>query len=193
MKQANHIAPARHRMWRTLAGKQAGAALVITLVFLVAIMMVGLYTAYSARQEERFARAGRDNALAKEGAESALRYVEAQIASGTITYNGTFATYPATNSNGRFVGTSTPMITQLSLSNVVKQADGYTTAIPATAWAAPYSAMQTPRYIVESFADLRSGTDLSGETVQRMYRITAWGFGLNNNVVSVLESVYEPQ
>jgi type IV pilus assembly protein PilX len=57
---------------------QRGAALLVVLVLLVAMMLIGLTAFYSSKQEERLARAGRDGLLA-EAAEAALRYAEGRL------------------------------------------------------------------------------------------------------------------
>jgi hypothetical protein len=44
---------------------QRGAALLVVLVLLVAMMLIGLTAFYSSKQEERLARAGRDGLLAR--------------------------------------------------------------------------------------------------------------------------------
>jgi type IV pilus assembly protein PilX len=79
---------------------QRGAALLVVLVLLVAMMLIGLTAFYSSKQEERLARAGRDGLLAREAAEAALRYAEGQIASGVISGNLGFNSCPNSASTG---------------------------------------------------------------------------------------------
>jgi type IV pilus assembly protein PilX len=172
---------------------QRGAALVIALVLLVAMMLIGLTAFYSSKQEERLARAGRDGLVAREAAEAALRYAEGQIASGVISSNLGFNSCPNTASTGLCSNYASGPMSVLLASAAIATSPTTVATVPSTAWnggsLGSYSLL-APRYAIEAIPDQAAGSDLSTESY--IYRITGWGFGFNSNIVTVMESIYRP-
>ncbi|WP_293763425.1 PilX N-terminal domain-containing pilus assembly protein [uncultured Aquitalea sp.] len=183
---------------------QRGVTLIIALVFLVALMLVGLSAAFSSLQEERFARNGRDFTLAAESAEAALRYVEGRVATGAIKDDNGFAVCStggvvasSVTANGLCKFDASGPLHVFLNSNLSNSADTVTGAIASSAWSAPYSGMMTPRFVVEVFpgAALSGGgvsLDATAGNQSFFYRITGRGFGLNQQINVTLESIFRP-
>ncbi|NWK77900.1 PilX N-terminal domain-containing pilus assembly protein [Aquitalea sp. LB_tupeE] len=172
---------------------QRGAALLVVLVLLVAMMLIGLTAFYSSKQEERLARAGRDGLMAREAAEAALRYAEGQIASGVISGNLGFNSCPNSASTGLCSNYASGPMSVLLASAAISTSPTTVATVPSSAWnggSLGSFSLQAPRYAIEVIPDQAPGSDLSTESY--LYRITAWGFGFNSNIVTVTESVYRP-
>lgn len=173
---------------------QRGNALLVALVLLAAMLLLGLTAFMTSRQQERFARAGRDGMVAREAAEVALRYVERQIASGSIDVDAGFSSCPNSMGNGLCSNyASGPMSVLLASAAIVANPTAVA-ILPDSAWHAQQLgsfSLRPPRYVVEAMPDAAAGSDLND--VGHVYRITAWGFGYNSNIVYVAETVYRPQ
>ncbi|MGR2663603.1 MULTISPECIES: pilus assembly PilX family protein [Chromobacterium] len=174
---------------------QRGVTLVVTLVFLVALMLVALSASYSSVQEERFARNGRDFILAAESAEAALRFAENQVTIGQIRGRYGFVDCTtASSANGLCLPSASGPMHVLLNSRLSSATDTVTKAIDSSSWSPPSASLQAPRYVVEVFPAIKPGEDLTaqtgGQSVQ--YRITSRGFGMNPQINVTLESVYRP-
>ncbi|HRH81321.1 MAG TPA: PilX N-terminal domain-containing pilus assembly protein [Thiobacillaceae bacterium] len=156
--------PSRHR--------QAGAALVVGLIFIVLLTMLGISAFGISSLEERMAGHSRDRMLAFQAAEAALRDCEDNgLANGYVVYN---SQNPARWSSGNAVWTGT-------------NSTSYTGTVTGVSAA--------PRCILEEMerqecvvgGSLASHTATSGSF---LYRVTARGVGSSPNTVVMLQTVF---
>ncbi len=168
---------------------QQGSALVTGLVFLVAIIMLGLSASTSSIQQEIGMRSIRDQAIALEAADAALRAGETFLR----TNNGPLTVdYGPLNGNAvvRSEGFCAPANSNCanagaSFWSSTGQPLGGTDPTPVLKVVA-----EQPRYIIELLlCPNKDCTGVpSGQT--RYYRITARGVGLNANTERVVQSLY---
>jgi type IV pilus assembly protein PilX len=178
-----------------LAHRQRGTALVAGLVFLVVLILLGLSASSAAIQQEIIVRNIRDENLAVQAAEAALRTAETWIR----------------NNSGPVPTTISGMIgghTAIHDSRVVPFCDGATTcehgdaawwtlnAVSLTAdlttplFPDPDIAEQ-PAYVIELIHLTPPGLGVNSNTPPtRAYRITARGVGANSKTVRIVRSVY---
>lgn len=162
--------------------RQQGATLIVCLVFLLILTMIGVSSIQSATLQEQMAGSARDYNAAFLAAEFSLREGESYLQSATL---GDFA-----GTQGRFVicspastaaacmtpswsnRASTGWVTQSGLGHVSTQ----------------------PQYIIEKYpvvVDVNAPLDADTPPVQiEVYRVTARGFGVSENSMSVLQTTY---
>ncbi len=187
--------PAITESLRTPQWRQRGSALVMGLVFLVILTLLGLSASGSSIQQELMSRNLRDQSLALEAADAALRAGETwlrtnggprPIALDPLT--GSAFVKPAgfcdaVNSNCPYVGTS--FWNNPANAEPLGGARDGQNVLPTLA------AGNQPRYVVEFLYDCR--VCVLGQPNQnppRYYRITARGTGLNANTTRVVQSIY---
>ena len=164
---------------------QCGSALVTGLVFLVAIIMLGLSASSSSIQQEMGIRSIRDQAVALEAADAALRAGETYLrtvpcqASLTIVQKKGFCDGNTAEKMNCLQASSADWNSYgLALGKLDK-----TSLLPVV--------IEQPRYIIEKFP---GGESLSGggfcSQSLRYYRITARGVGLNANTDRIVQSIY---
>jgi len=158
---------------------ERGSALVTGLIFLVAIIMLGLSASSSSIQQEMGVRNLRDQAVALEAADAALRAGETYLRSVSCQVSRAIVQAPGfcNLANQNCIDTDWGKNgTQLGT------LDG-TTALP--------NVYEQPRYIIEEFP---GGGSLSGGGLcsqsTRYYRITARGIGLSAKTDHVVQSIY---
>lgn len=179
------------------AGSQAGAALVMGLIFLVILTLLGVTAMQTSAMEERMSGNARDRNIALQAAEAALRDAERDIVCKKI--DGSTATTTRTfgcisgmtgsdaactdglcctiNAPGiACIEPSAPVYQAFSLSASPSVAYGTYTAAPALP-----SVSQPPRYLIEPFRKQQVN----------YYRITARGYGANANTQVTLQEVYK--
>jgi type IV pilus assembly protein PilX len=158
--------------------------MVLLVLSLLALAIIQVVT-----MQERMARNLRDQSIAFQAAEAALRRGEAQVVSGTASGDpflfGRFTTTCAGVAGNCLPSTSTTPVWLTagrwdvgSLSSV---------AVPTTAFTVPAGVVQ-PRYIIELISG-RPVNDPSTGCTAALFRISARGFGQNNAVVN-LQSLY---
>lgn len=183
-----------HQLGKTGSGiiilQQSGSALVTGLVFLVAIIMLGLSASTSSIQQEMGMRSIRDLAMALDAADAALRAGETFLRTngGPLT-----ADYGPLNGSAvvRAEGFCAPAISNCanagaSFWNSTGQPLAATDPTPALKQVA-----DQPRYIIELLLCPSGGCNgvaPSGQT--RYYRITARGVGLNAKTERIVQSIY---
>lgn len=187
-----HPRPAPHH-------SQGGWTLLISLIFLLALSMLGITAMQGATLEERMAGNQRERNIAFEAAEAALRDAEQDImTSGRI--SGSLGFAAGCNSASNYLGLCSPSTTVTPVWESVDWRDGATTVryvtyggkTGGTAW--PNVARQ-PRYIIEWMPNLR-GMDLGSESYddatgsKYQYRITAVGYGPADTAEVRLQSVF---
>ncbi len=161
--------------------KNAGAVLIICLVFLLVMTVIAASVMQSSMLQERMAGNARDTHAAFQAAEAALRSAEAQLASAAL---GAFE-----GRSGRYlqcdVGVSlcnTPEWNDRSASGWITLAD-YRDELYAS-----------PQYFIEKLSnfELQNVSLEADSAVQHMavYRVTARGFGVSDKSMVVLRSIY---
>ncbi len=163
------------------ARRQAGAALVMGMIFLVLITVLGLTTLGVSALEERMASNARDRVRAFQAAEAALRYCEEAITPYTL-FNG---------SNGMYQPAAAGQDPRWETANVwtgtnsaERDCDGATCISLVD---------EQPRCIAEELPNiLQEGSLKVGESgtseTYRFYRVTARGVGVSDKTVVMLQS-----
>jgi len=183
---------------------QIGATLIVSLLLLLIITIMGLATMRSSTMEERMARYSREQGVAFQAAEAALRDAEVDLlspASGRVPPIQGIAGFAA-DCNAGTPGTSglclmatAGLPTWLARMDVAGASVNYGTfgLSPAFATVAgsPSSVAQQPRYIVEGINTPIPGIDsiAVGKTKPR-YRVTAVGFGPRAEVQVWLQATF---
>lgn len=177
----------------SMHSSQCGSALVMGLVFLVILTLLGLSASGGSIQQELISRNLRDQSLALEAADAALRAGETWLRTNggprpvSLDPTGSSFVKPAGycdagSSNCAYSGASFWNSNGEPLGGV---RDGQQ-ILPTL------SASNQPRYIVEYLFECRTcgGLGQSYQNNPRYYRITARGVGLNANTTRVVQSIY---
>lgn len=182
----------------TRKNRQRGAALVIALIFLVALTLIALSASITAMMDERVTRNTRDVTVATEGAEAALAEAENMIATNRIRGDTGFIDCTQTSATGgRCLWTANHVrndnVLYTSFMDQALSDQDNARASTLTSWPAP-NGVRNPRFYIEVMRSRTAGSDLTAQpgNAQFMYRITARGFGQNPAVYVTLESVYRP-
>jgi len=198
---------------------ETGAALFVSLVFLLIMTIVGLAGMQNTSLQEKMAGHLRDSDLAFQAAESALKAGEAVLSSGNIptfvctsakdglyvnSYPGTTSdcpTYlgsPSNNQNGsgpeneNFWINNTDVVCLSSKPPPNSPCTNSSTSTQFNNLAEP------PKYVIESLSVGASVGQTPGQTLEagipvapgpKYYRVTAHGTGLSSNSVVVLQTV----
>jgi len=192
---------------------QAGAALLMSLCILIAVVLLGLSAAQMALQGERAARGERDRHIAFQAAEEALMDAENDI-EGIPAMPGRSAMFAPDSALG-FVDGCGAGASSASLGLCLRAAeglapawqtvdfsdDGETTMKSVPMGKFTGAAMSTgegflpfkrPRYVIELLPYTQEGED-AGPHQRYFYRVTAIGFGSNETTEVVLQSFYRKQ
>lgn len=188
-----------------------GASLIVVMLILVIVSILGVSAIQISMMGERATRNDRDMQVAWQSAEAALIDasfdIEGQPAAATNKRNTVFArTGPDSAKFEVGCGTSGQSKGLCQLNAVGKPAwltvDFTSTA--AAAAAVPFGTFtnrnfpsgakgiqpsKPPRYVIEAVPDPRSART-GGPTGQFVYRVTAMGFGPNDNTQAVLQMIY---
>ncbi len=173
-------------------GYEKGATLFTALIFLIMLSVLGVNLAQMSSLEERMAGNNRNQDLAFQAAEAALKYVETNLTAGVILH--TKIPVPANNTSGTVTAAGLRAI-NVCLPNNASYWNGTGSADCAgttqqfawtsgTARTAPLSLnniASQPMYIVERLANV-------GTTEK--YRVTARGVGGDSNVVVILQAMF---
>lgn len=189
---------------------QRGAALLVTMCVVLALMMLGASGARTALQAEKAARGERDRSIALQAAEAALIDAERDIEGGADPASlraamfspGVSDTFP----DGCGSGSGNPAL-GLCKRRPASAAPAWQTvaldapgdAVPAvdygtfTGAAMPLGKAslpaRAPRYIIEPLVLVRAGDSASNRPPE-FFRITAIGFGARAGTQVVLQSFY---
>ena len=187
---------------RAVGQRQRGSTLVIALIFLVALILIGVIAARSSMFDERLARNSRDTTVAGEGAEAALLDAEKQIADKKIQGNQGFVNCQSANqAKGRCLppgNVNTAVEAYLTRTDGQLSDSGSNQTVAIANWSAPAvgsgSPPQTPRYQIEVRPALDPGEDATAElgNERHLYRIYGRGFGNNQRINKTLLSVFRP-
>ena len=188
--------------WRR---KQRGAALLVALCVVVALMLLGASAARNAGDAERASRGDRDRAIAFQAAEAALLDAERDIAlqggpsapRATLLRSGAIppgcaggAGHPAAGVCGRVGAGKLPAWRTVALADTADQHGvpyGRFTGhvMPVGAGSLP---ARLPRYLIEAVSSPLPGEDADAGGAA-IYRVTAIGFGPGDATEVVLQSI----
>jgi type IV pilus assembly protein PilX len=192
--------------------RQQGVILIVALIMLLAMTIVGVTLITGSTLQERLAGSSRQLTIARVNAEGALR--EAEEALRTISIAGVL-TLPTIEANflgltGHYVELSNPgffsAFTKLNedVSNPANWsgATPAITAVVASTVTSPAGGNITePRYVIEYLGTLELGASDSPNVGAGaiiipnpfVFRITAIGYGVNDRVSAILQSIYTSQ
>ncbi len=187
---------------------QRGAALIMSLLIVLALLIIGVSAARSALHAERAARAERDRHIALQAAEAALADAERDIEGGSDPASARAALFAPDNAIGFDPGCGkgssinrglcahegAPGISAWQSTNLAEPdaatsvAYGSFTAarMPTGQGALP---ARLPRYLIELMPFARAGED-AAQRRGNFYRITAIGFGTRDTTRVVLQTFY---
>jgi len=165
--------------------RQAGAVLIIGLIMLLLLTMLGVTSMRNSSMEERMSGNMRDQHLALQAAEAALREAEAWLAPKNIKPTACLT-----------VAASCDVFAAGKLPALQTQTTTWWTT-NAKEYGQTLSSVPTkPRYVIEEVAflpdnlDLNRGTIGQGSTGRMLYRITARATGQTADAVVILQSTY---
>lgn len=167
--------------------QQDGAALIVSLLFLVMLTLIGVSAMTTTTLEEKMAGNARDYNVALQAGEAALKDAWADI-------NGTrisgMTGFDISCSNGlcnRAANSSTPVWSGMDWSS----------AGPATVYGSATGAVglpgvnTAPRYVLEVLVDPKSTLRVPDKKF--LYRATARGFGTSETSQATVQATYRPQ
>lgn len=169
---------------------QGGAALIVSLLFLVILTLIGASAMTTTTLEERMAGNAKDLNIAFQAAEAALRDGWDDLNGVRISGASGFDTAcPGGLCERDFTNTSTPVwysVDWMAPNPTVElgsQTGG--TLLPT----GPGGVAKQPRYIVEAFVDGAAFTSVAKK--QYIYRVTARGFGSTVNAQAMTQASYK--
>jgi type IV pilus assembly protein PilX len=186
---------------------ERGAALIVSLLFLVALTMLGVTAMTSTTFEERMSGNARDTAVALQAAEAALREARSEVIPlRGIGRRNSFAisTWAAATDDKGACDTGgicrskrfNPFPNQRGdpLPDIPENVDwtDKTTAAYGrfTGSGSLKGLSQQPRYLIELFCPQLAFDLIDGTTNCRVYRLTARGYGRNPNTQVTLHEIY---
>jgi type IV pilus assembly protein PilX len=192
--------PARRSQPPAPLRKQSGISLVVVLLFLVILTLLGLSASLSSTSGERMARNARDQNVALQAAEAALRDARTDILTKRRLSGRTGATL--TCDAAGFKGFCLPHETtgdkpvwDLYLEDASRSVevgeipDPTGTIVFKMPLNGPGGVAHQPRYLIEPIPDNLIGGSLKAGAVQFVYRVTALGYGANENTKVVVQEV----
>jgi type IV pilus assembly protein PilX len=197
--------------------RQRGAALIVTLLMLIAVLMLGMSAAHLALQNEKASRNDRDRRIAQQAAEAALRDAELDIENSPDASRSRSAMFSKDSARGfpaeseRACGTGednmalglcehrpeglAPAWAQVDFDET---APGRTQSVPFGKFTGQrfqigvgYQPCRLPRYVIELMMYNRQGE--SADRPGYFYRITAIGYGARSTTQVVLQSMYRKE
>ncbi|WP_454764640.1 pilus assembly PilX family protein [Cupriavidus campinensis] len=178
--------------------RQRGVSLVLVLLFLIILTLVGVAASVSGLSAERMARNSRDQNIALQAAEAALRDARKDISSMRLLAGRTGAALTCDISG--FKGFCVPRETgapawDLYLEDPARSVElgeitNLTAAqkMPTTASSLSNGVSKQPRYLIESIPDIAEGSLEAGNT-KYVFRISAIGYGANPNTKVMIQEV----
>lgn len=152
---------------------QSGIALPIVLIFLVVMLLLGVTAIRNVTLGEKMAGNQRNQQLAFQAAERALRYCENAV-QGTVPSGG-----------------SVPVLQQPTTPNLWEVATNWSSAVSVAVPAVTGDGLATePRCMVENVVGTLKprGTEVQVDPSIQAYRVTARGTGGTDNAVVMLQS-----
>ena len=202
-----HAPMRRESCARAIMRHEGGAALLIALVLLLAVLIVGVSAARTALDTEKSARNMRDRLIAFQAAEAALADAERDIegsggdparaalfAAGSAIGFEDGCARGANNANLGLCLRTPPGLVPAWLAADLASGDsaavpyGKFTGAAMPVGSGPLPAL-APRYIIELMPLARAGED-AGDRAANVYRITSIGFGTRTSTRVVLQAFY---
>lgn len=192
-------------------GAQQGFSLITTLILLVVVTMLGIGASQMALLSERSTRFDRDQQIAFQAAEAALIDAEIDIRGPNTSANRRLLTFRSkeADDNDFIEGCGTGTLRGLCkpagagtkpvwyLVNFTDESVNAKTVklgdFTGRAFSVGASGIRpeiAPRYIIESIPDERDGADAK---VDRLYRVTAMGFGPRKETQAVLQMIFRKE
>ncbi|MCY0856153.1 pilus assembly PilX family protein [Cupriavidus sp. D39] len=182
-----------NRMTQLPAARQAGVSLVVVLLFLVILTLVGVSSSLLSTSGERMARNSRDQNIALQAAEAALRDARIDITTTRGIAGATGAT--ATCDYTGFKGFCTPATAGQPVWNLYIEDDNRSVtlgAITKTQGVNPVAGVaKQPHYLIEPIPDSSPGSMKAGP-INYVYRISAIGYGANANTKVLIQEIFRP-
>ena len=165
--------------------KQQGAALLICLIILVLVTLIGLTTMKSSVLQEKMSGGNSDKTLAFEAAEMTLRDVEAHIRAHVTSVSGFAAGCAASLCLAPTDGSSLAETVNWDSTLVGTYGQG-------SGAAALSGVARQPKYIIELLSEMQppQGNSIKASSTGTAYRITALGYGRQDNTRVMLQSTY---
>jgi type IV pilus assembly protein PilX len=203
-----HPSPTSFLAGPLVQGKQQGFSLITTLILLVVVTMLGIGASQMALLSERSTRFDRDQQIAFQAAEAALIDAEFDIRSVTSTRHLTFKSKKEEDSDfidgcgtGALRGLCRPaaegtkpvwylvdFTDETANAKTVKL--GEFTGRAFSVGASGIRPEIAPRYIIESIPDGRPGASKADD---RLYRVTAMGFGPRKETQAVVQMIFRKE
>lgn len=198
-----------HLMRPGTAPRQRGASLMIVLILLVVVSLLGVGGIQIATMGERSARNDRDQQIAWQAAEAALMDASIDIDPNGVTGGTRRSTFSPTTDASAFkldcgdsstnrglcaeVASGKPAwltVNFLATSSPKTAAWGDFTGRGTYPTGGGLKSYQAPRYVIEAIKD-PAEVQTKGITESRyVYRVTAMGFGPNQDIQTVLQMIY---
>lgn len=161
--------------------RQGGAALIVSLLFLVMLTLIGVSAMTTTTLEEKMAGNARDYNVALQAGEAALKDAWLDINSARISGMAGFAVSCSNGLCERAANTSIPVWSGIDWSS----------AGPATGAVALPGVNSAPRYVLEVLVDPKSTLRVADKTF--LYRATARGFGASETAQATVQATYRPR
>lgn len=183
----------KYRASRLGANRQSGAVLVVSLLLLLVMTLLGIGASQSTLLQERMAGNQRDQEVALQGAEAALRAAERELSPLTNAVL-TRCRMPSDSCDTYEKRVLIDTESQVEL-DLAKQADGWWGQ-----WGKEYANSEdlaavstTPEFVIEHKAEVRevlSVGDPNLDTVRDFYMATARSSGMTSTAQVVIQSSY---
>lgn len=168
---------------------QRGSALLFSLLILLAMTIIGVAAMQAVSLEERMAGNMRDQSLAFQAAEAALRAAEVRLKNGAglaFDCNGGFLPSNLQRCNWNIGnGDPDPQKVPLNVLETTAYSAEYVFGDPAQP-----ELFSNPRYVVEELNDPGDSTEAGAAVESPLYRISARGVGRSESAVAIVQSTF---
>lgn len=178
--------------------QQRGMSLILVLLFLIILTLAGVAASTMSLNSERMARNSRDETIALQAAEAALRDARTDISvtRGLFGYTGASATCDTAGYKGYcLVATSGSQVWNLYIEDNARSVElgeitGLTNAqkMPTVSTSRSNGVAKQPRYLIEPLPDL-DDLGFGAPNVKFVYRISAIGYGANPSTKVLVQEV----
>lgn len=174
--------------------RQSGAALAISLVFLLILTILGISAATNSTLEEKMSGNVRDLAVSGQLAESALRsagdWIRTQSVSGTPPLESlspaTGEIYVLGAAGGGDLAAQTASW-WMNAANAIEFGIAGTKDFVTTAAGVYYQASEDPRFVIEGMGFLADSLDPGSVGGRNFYRTSGYGNGLTTNAQTLIQ------
>lgn len=182
--------------------KQGGAALVVCLIVLLVMSVIGVTSVSNSTVQQRMAFNLRQQQLAENAAEHALRAAEAYLATNIVSSRAMDAFYADGNQGTSFYMSKgvrgTPYVVSLPSWDATDAKAWIGNGLAVTGLGSDATS-QDPRYMIEFIGrskidgarQISKASDSNIQNFRYNFRITAIGWGVDPNAYAVLQSTFE--